>query len=108
MSLALPEPVARYLALESDDAADALQTVFAGDAEVHDEGRTFRGLAAIRAWKAESQARYRYTVEPLEVVRQGDSLELKVRVTGDFPGSPVVLDYAIVLADDRIARLEIH
>lgn len=109
MSLALPESVARYLALEADDDADSLQTVFAVDAEVHDEGRIFRGLAAINAWKVASRRRYRYTVDPLAIVRQhGDALDLKVRVAGDFPGSPVVLDYAIVLAEGRIVRLEIH
>jgi hypothetical protein len=33
---------------------------------------------------------------------------MRARLTGTFPGSPVVLTYAFVLAGGKIASLEIH
>jgi hypothetical protein len=33
---------------------------------VRDEGRTIKGLAAIKQWKAETKKKYQHTVEPLE------------------------------------------
>lgn len=38
---------------------------------------------------------------------EAQRLDVKVRVTGDFPGSPVVLDYRIALSDGRIAELRV-
>lgn len=107
--LPLPERVALYLRQENTDDAGAVEQVFAQDAEVRDEGRTIHGWEAIRAWKRSAKERYRYRVEPLSVEWRGDNaLHLRVRVTGDFPGSPAELDYAITLADGRIATLEIR
>jgi|GEM_PF-88524 len=108
MERELPAPVWLYLQQENMDGAGNVEDIFAPDAEVRDEGRTIHGLDAIRAWKLSAKARYRYRVEPLSAEWQGaDRLRLRVRVAGDFPGSPVVLEHAIALADGRIASLEI-
>lgn len=104
----LPERVARYFREEHPDGADCIDACFAPDAQVRDEGRTIRGHDAIRAWKREARARYRYTVRPLSATREGDTLRVRARVEGDFPGSPVELEYAIALANGRIASLEIR
>lgn len=107
MALDLPDSIARYLHAENS-GEDVVAEVFAPDAEVRDEREVHRGHAAIRAWKASARARYRYGVESLSAQRQGDRVALRVRVAGNFPGSPVELDYAIALADGLIATLEIR
>jgi hypothetical protein len=37
----------------------------------------------------------------------GQTVKLRSRLTGTFPGSPVELDYTFTLADGKIAALEI-
>ncbi|MEL1266313.1 nuclear transport factor 2 family protein [Pseudoxanthomonas putridarboris] len=108
MNVELPEPVALYLSEENADGVDCIERCFTADAEVRDEGQAIRGWEAIRAWKRSAKARYQYRVEPLSAERQGEQLRVHVRTTGNFPGSPVELDYTIVLAGDRIASLEIR
>jgi hypothetical protein len=107
MLLELPAPVATYLAAVKARDADMLALCFAGDAVVHDEDREHRGLDAIKSWKRETDAKYRYVAEPLDVSVDGNLVKLRARLTGDFPGSPVELDYLFTLADDKIIRLEI-
>jgi len=99
MTLDLPKPVAAYFAAEID--------CFAEDAVVHDEGGTHRGRAAIRQWREETAGKYNFTSEPLALERAGEKWVVRSRVTGNFPGSPVELDYAFRLADDQIVELNI-
>lgn len=105
--LDLPERVALYFREEEGDDVDGIDECFTPDAQVRDEGALIRGRDAIRAWKRAAKARYRYRVEPLSATPTGDGLQVRARVMGDFPGSPVELDYAITLEDGRIAALEI-
>jgi ketosteroid isomerase-like protein len=107
MSLKVPGPVAAYLAAEKAKDADKLALCFADDALVHDEGRDHRGRDAIRSWKREADAKYRYVLEPLTASVSGKTTSLRARLTGDFPGSPVELDFAFTLANDKITSLEI-
>jgi len=52
--------------------------------------------------------KYRYQVEPLSGSQDGDKAVMSARLTGNFPGSPVVPTCTFVLLDDRIAALDIH
>jgi len=106
--LSLPGPVATYLAAVKAKNADMLALCFADDARVHDENRDYRGLDAIRAWKQETDAKYRYVMEPLNASVNQNTVKLRARLTGDFPGSPVELDYTFMLARDKISSLEIQ
>jgi len=80
---------------------------FSGDALVHDEGRDHRGLDSIKAWMKETQTKYKYVIEPLDASVSGNAVNLRARLTGDFPGSPVDLDFKFMLANDKIASLKI-
>jgi hypothetical protein len=102
----LPVPVAAYFAADTTDA-EAVAQCFTDDAVVIDERQEHRGRAAIARWKAEASAKFRYTVERLGVHVSGDQTTVTGRVTGDFPGSPIDLQYRFTLEGDRIARLEI-
>ena len=108
MPLTLPGPVATYLAAVKARDADMLALCFADDAVVHDEDRDHRGLDAIKSWKRLTDAKYRYVLEPLDASVDGNIARLRARLTGDFPGSPVELDYVFTLENDRITSLEIQ
>lgn len=107
MTIELPQPLTHYFAAKNRHSIDAMLTPFAGDAIVRDEGRTYTGHAAIKAWMEETTRKYRVTVEPTEASAEGQNWTVASLVSGNFPGSPATLRYRFKLSDDRIARLEI-
>ena len=107
MPLNLPAPVAAYIAVENGDDVTALAHCFAENAIVQDEGRTMKGLAAIQRWKTETKQKYHHTVEPLAAVQKNGKTVVTGRLTGEFPGSPVELQFVFGLEGDRISSLEI-
>lgn len=80
---------------------------FASDAIVVDEGHRHLGHAAIDAWWRDATAKYQAVAEPLEVNTKDDAHEVRAKVTGQFPGSPITLTFAFRMKDDRIAALKI-
>jgi hypothetical protein len=108
MSIQLPPPVDLYVQLETAGDTETLSACFAPNAIVHDEGRTYEGLAAITAWKAETKQKYHHTVTPLEVAQQQGKTVLKAQRTGTFPGSPMTVSFDVVLEAGKILSLEMH
>jgi SnoaL-like protein len=107
MSLHLPKPIELYFKAENAGRPDDLTACIATDATVFDERRTYHGLAAIKAWKAETKAKYNHTVEPLELEERDGRLIVKSRLAGTFPGSPIVIEFAFELEGDKIKSLTI-
>lgn len=108
MSMQLPKPVETYFSSDTAQVTDALAACFAADATVLDEGGTFEGLAAIKAWRVAAKQKYDYTVEPIDVVERDGKTVVTGKVSGNFPGSPVNLSFIFGLEHDRIASLEIR
>ena len=108
MSVELPDPIAAYVVAENAHDTEALGQCFADDAVVRDEGRAFKGLAAIKEWKAETKKKYQHTVEPLASVQKDGNTIVTTRVAGNFPGSPIDLQFVFRLEGGKIASLEIH
>jgi hypothetical protein len=108
VTIALPAPIAAYIAAENDGDPDAVAVCFASNAVVRDEGRTIEGLAGIKAWKARTTTSYHHTIEPLKAVEKDGMVVLTNRLTGNFPGSPVELQFIFGLAGAKIASLEIR
>ena len=108
MDVDLPTPIAIYLAAENSGDPEALAQCFAEDAVVRDEGQTIEGLAAIKRWKAETRKKYQHTVEPLASAQKDGKTIVTNRLTGNFPGSPIELEFVFTLDGDKIASLEIR
>jgi len=104
--LDLPAPVAAYFVADAT-GAEAVAECFADGAVVIDERQEYRGRTAIARWKAEASAKFRYRVDRLGAHVSGQQTTVTGRVTGDFPGSPIELQYHFTLEGDKIARLEI-
>lgn len=103
----LPAPIAAYLKAANADNTPALAACFTADAVVQDEAKEYRGIEAILAWQADANIRYRPAVEARHIEGAGQDYRLFASVTGNFPGSPVMLAYDFVLRGDRIASMEI-
>jgi len=103
----LPKPIALYVSAENTGDATLFDECFSADAIVRDESETHNGLAAIKKWKAETKKKYQHTVEPLSVSEKDGRFIVTNRLTGNFPGSTIELDFVFTLAGDKIISLEI-
>ena len=105
----LPDILDRYFQAQNAHDIDAMVACFAADAAVRDEGRDIIGTDAIRAWKAETSAKYRITAQPIECAVADGRTVVVVKVSGTFKGSPANLTYRFGFSDDgRIGALEVH
>src|SRR5580704_14699473 len=95
----LPTAVTDYLA-----AADR----FTADATVHDEDHDYTGRDAIRGWVDETSRKYRPAFTVMRASSNGDDVDLAVAISGQFPGSPVTLDYHLQLRAGKIFTLTIE
>ena len=103
----LPKPIALYIAAENSADATLFDQAFAEDAIVRDENETHQGLAEIKKWKAETKRKYQHTVDPLSVVEKEGETIVTNRLTGNFPGSQIELEFVFTIEDDKIVSLEI-
>jgi hypothetical protein len=103
----LPIPIAIYIAAENRGETEALAQCFGDSAIVRDEGGTIEGLAAIKKRTAETKQKYQHTIQPLAINRKDGKIIVTNRLTGNFPGSPIELEFVFTLDHDKIAALEI-
>lgn len=98
--------VDRYFALAPAEDPEPYFAQFASDAIVEDEGATHRGVDAIRAWRA-VVPEVSYDVLSVDTVA-GEHVA-RAEISGEFPGSPVVLTFLFTFTDDgRVATLAIR
>lgn len=107
MSVELPRSIEAYFIADRDGGPAAVAAAFTSDGIVRDEGKTHVGRDAIHKWKAGTTQKYTYTMEPFSVADEDGKTEVMCHVVGDFPGSPVDLRFSFVLADEKIAELQV-
>lgn len=106
--MTLPDVLTRYF-----ESANCFQTVdacncFTADAIVQDEKRNHVGKEAIRLWLEETSQEYHPKVTVAHADVRGENIRLNVMVSGEFPGSPIELEYQIKLRDGKICKLTIQ
>ena len=104
-ALNLPEPIAAYFAAEHHP--EALAHCFTAQAVMRDDGHTYTGIDAIKAFMAEASAKYGASSVPFAIERENGAQLVRANVSGNFPGSPIVLSYRFRLERGLIASLEI-
>ena len=104
----LPKPIALYVEAENTGDVKLFDQCFAEDAVVRDENETHEGLGAIKEWKAETKKKYQHTIESLKFLKKNDKNIVTNRLTGNFPGSPIELEFAFIIRGDKIVSLEIR
>jgi hypothetical protein len=106
MSIRLPAPIELYIQIENSSALEGVPECFAPDAIVHDEGQTYEGLNAIKNWMTATKKKYGHTIIPLDLVERDDQTVLRARLAGNFPGSPVTVNFSFMLAGGKIYSLK--
>lgn len=108
MPLQLPKPIEIFMASENTRDAEALADCFTPTATVKDEGQTVKGLKAIQAWMLETTKKYQHNVEPVAAAARDGKTIVSTKLTGNFLGSPITLDFVFTLEGGKIAALEIR
>jgi hypothetical protein len=103
MLSSLPEIILVYFHSANTSQTEAACACFASDAIVHDEGRDHAGTTAIREWIEDTKRKYEPKVEPIRVQESGEKTIVTSSVSGNFPGSPVELQFEFTLRDGKIS-----
>lgn len=103
----LPKLVARFVETLNSQDSKAYVECFTETAIVHDEGKTHNGKAEIRQWIEDANDKYQSFMEPLKYEESGSNGMLTAKVSGTFPGSPIVLQFHLGLKDDFINSLKV-
>jgi hypothetical protein len=102
----LPKVIADLVAAQNNFDSAAYTTCFSETAIVHDEGKVHHGRKEIEEWIADSNERYRATIKPVSFEEIGTESVLKAETSGNFPGSPIILAYHMVITDGLIQSLK--
>lgn len=104
-ALTLPEPIAAYFAAEHNP--ESFARCFTPQAVMKDDGHTYTGVEAIKAFMAQASAKYSATTVPFALEREDGLQIVRAKVTGNFPGSPINLSYRFRLERGLITSLEV-
>ena len=107
MSIQLPAPIELYIEIENSGALEGVPDCFVPDAIVHDDSQTYEGVNAIKNWMIATKKKYGHTITPLDLVERDDQTVLRARLAGNFPGSPVTVNFRFVLAGGKVYSLKI-
>ena len=105
MNIEPPPTIAAFFQVFNAHDTGAFTGLFAGDALVADEGREYRGTAAIKGWIQKANASYKPCAVPTDLAHLHEKIVVTAQVSGTFPGSPAPLNYHFTLKDDKIAAL---
>lgn len=103
----LPNCIKAYFEADNRNDVEALMATLSPEAIVEDEHRRHAGLDAIRDWWIEAKRKTPHVNAPIDAKTTGDVTQVRIRVSGDFPGSPVILLFTFAVVNDAIMRLEI-
>lgn len=103
----LPKVIAALVTAQNNFDSVAYANCFSETAVVFDEGKTHNGRTEIERWIADSNERYKATMQPVSFDEQGTTSLLRAEVTGNFDGSPLVLSYHLEMADNLIQSLRV-
>lgn len=102
-----PDIIARYFNAANAGLIDEASLCFSPDASVVDEGHTHTGSRLIHMWIGSVTKKYHPQVEVLRIGESDGTITVAGRVSGNFPGSPVELDYQFTLEGETISNLSI-
>jgi len=103
----LPKVLNDLVVAQNNFDSAAYTACFSDTAIVFDEGKTHKGRKEIEEWIADANDRYRAVMQPLAFEEKGGESLLKAEVSGNFPGSPIVMTYHLQLVDGQIQSLKI-
>lgn len=106
MPIDLPKPIADYVEANARLDLDGMTKPFLRDAVFIDNGKRFKGHAAIRQLFEEEVLPVKAIFTPDTLRKEGDDVVVEGPAHGDFPGSPLRFTYRFTLAHGAISTLE--
>jgi len=103
----LPKVVKRFVETQNNYDSKAYTECFTESAIVHDEGKVHTGREEIFQWIEQANEAYQSSMEPVKYEESGSGGILTARVSGTFPGSPIVLQFHLGLKNDLIDSLKV-
>jgi len=85
----------------------AYANTFSETAIVYDEGRTHRGKTEIAKWIEGANKKYQTVMMPVSYEENGTASILTAHTSGNFPGSPITLQYHFQIENGLIQSLKI-
>ncbi len=104
----LPAVILDYFAAANDGRIEDVTLCFAENAHVHDENNDHIGHPAIRKWVADTTRDFQPKTTLLRAIENNGTLVATTTVAGNFPGSPVDLNFSFTLTAGKIATLSIQ
>lgn len=101
----LPKVVEALVKTQNSFDKVAYANCFTETAIVFDEGKTHNGRKEIENWIDKANKDYQATMKPLDYATEEEIL--KAEISGNFPGSPIVLSYHLELKNGLIESLKI-
>ncbi len=101
----LPDVITELVQAQNNFDSTAYANCFTETAVVFDEGKTHNGKPEIENWIDKANKDYQATMEPLDYSETEHTL--KAEVSGNFPGSPVILTYYYEFENGLIHSLKI-
>jgi hypothetical protein len=98
-----PLIIRRYFELAVRRDADDYFALFADDATVEDEGKEYHGIASIRKWRSAIPS-VTYAITTIDQTA-GSSIAVAAEISGEFPGSPVTLNFLFEDYDEHHIRV---
>lgn len=107
MDLKLPKVLSDLLTAQKNYDSDAYADCFSETALVIDEEKEYKGKKAIKDWIEDANQQFKTIMEVIRYSGTESTGLLTAKISGNFEGSPVLLDYNMELAGNKIVRLEI-
>lgn len=101
----LPNVILELIKAQKNFDSHSYAGCFTETAIVLDEENTYNGKNEIENWIDKANKKYRTTMKPLDY-NQKESV-LSAEISGNFPGSPLMLQYHFELTGDLIQSLKI-
>lgn len=101
----LPNVIADLAKAQNNFDSVAYSNCFSETAVVFDEGKMHNGRTEIQQWIKKANEEFQTVMKPLEYSPKEEIL--KAEVSGNFPGSPIVLSYHFGFNDRLIQSLKI-
>lgn len=109
MTITLPQIAQAYIQATNNHDAAAFMALFADGAIVHDAGREFRGIAAIKAWSDREIMDAQVTLDVQGVAERNGEVVITTKVDGNFDRTglpdPLIINHHITAEGGKIAQL---
>ncbi len=105
MNIKLPYPIEVYFRAANAHDSKTLAGCFAEDAVVHDEGKEYRGLAAIREWNETTSRIYELSLEVVSAALENGENVVTAMASGNFEGSPAAIEFHFVVENQKVTSL---